>query len=604
MMQQLRNSTKWIMILVALAFVGLMVFEWGMDISGRTAGSGGEIGRVNGTPVMYEVYQAQYRNIYERVSGLQEEPITNAQNDEIEDQAWNEVVTTILIEQELDRRGIVVTSDELRNAALFSPPQDFYGDPAFQTDGQFDLVRYQEWVAGVDNNTLLRLEAYYRDVIPRGKLLRQVGSGIHMSDRKLWDLYRQDNETAGVTYVSFEPLTRVSEDQIEITPREISDYYRENRESFFVPASATVVSVYMNKAPTPADTAAVVARAEELRQTILDGDEDFADVAMRESTGPTAATGGDLGVVAKGSMVTRLDSVVFEAGLNRVSEPVVTAFGIHLLEVTERWSQDSAQVRHIVLDIVRTEDSEYALYAMADSLEELGESMALAEAAATIGIEADTVEIIETGPFLPGAGDAAEGGEWIFDPATRQNEVSPVFENRSAFYAMEPLSFDPARYQTEDEAESAIRGSIGMEKRIEVAAEEAREFVEELRAGRALSEVAREFALEVRDAGPFTRNEFVSGLGRFNAAVGAAFGLAVGEVSDVVEANQNVYVIERTASQPADSITWAAQLDTQRQQELVFVRQARLDLWIEGLRAAADIVDRRERVLAPADETG
>lgn len=606
MMQQLRNSTKWIMILVALAFVGLMVFEWGMDISGRSSGAGGEIGRVNGTPVIYEVYQAQYRNIYERVATLQEEPVTNAQNDEIEDQAWDEVVTSILIEQELERRGIVVTSGELRDAALFSPPQDFYGNPAFQTDGQFDLAKYQQWVAGVDNNTLLQLEAYYRDIIPRGKLLRQVGSGIHLSDRKLWDLFRQEHETASVSYVSFEPLTRVGDDQIEITPREVSDYYRENRESFFVPASATVVSVYLNKAPTAADTAAVVARAEELRRAIQDGEEDFGEVAMRESSGPTAAAGGDLGVVAKGSMVTSLDSAVFETPLNRVSEPVVTAFGIHLLEVTERWSQDSAQARHIVLDIVRTEDSEYELYAMADSLEELGESMALAEAAATIGIEADTVDIIETGPLLPGAGNAAEGGEWVFDPATSPNEVSPVFENRTAFYAMEPLAFDPARYQTEAEAESAIRGSIGMEKRIEAAAEEAREFVEELRAGGALSEVAREFALEVRDAGPFTRNQFVSGLGRFNAAVGAAFGLTVGEVSDAVEANQNVFVIERTASQPADSAAWAAQLDQQREQELMFLRQARLDLWIEGLRAAARIVDLRERVLtsADADETG
>ena len=130
--------------------------------------------------------------------------------------------------------------------------------------------------------------------------------------------------------------------------------------------------------------------------------------------------------------------------------------------------------------------------------------------------------------------------------------------------------------------------------------------MEELRAGGALSEVAREFALEVRDAGPFTRNQFVSGLGRFNAAVGAAFGLTVGEVSDAVEANQNVFVIERTASQPADSAAWAAQLDQQREQELMFLRQARLDLWIEGLRAAARIVDLRERVLtsADADETG
>ena len=601
MMQQLRNSTKWIMILVALAFVGLMVFEWGMDISGRSTGSQGEIGRVNGTPVAYEEYQATYRNLYEQTASFQEDPITNAQNSQIEDQAWDQVVTSILIAQELERRGIVVTDEELLNAALFSPPPELMQDPALQTDGQFDITRYQEWVAGAAPGTLLQLEAIYREIIPRGKLARQISSGIHMSDNELWDLYRQENETASVSSVSFEPLTRVAEDQIEITPGEVSDYYRENRESFFIPAGATVVSVHVTKAPTPADTAAVLARAGELRQSILDGEE-FAEVAMRESTGPTAAGGGELGVVGKGAMVSRLDSAVFSVRPGRVSEPIATSFGVHLFEVTERWSQDSAQVRQIVLDIVRTDDSEYELFEMADSLEELGESMPLAEAATVLGLEADTLDIIETRPFVPGAGDVVEGGEWIFEPETSLGEVSPVFENRLAFYALELVSSDPARYQTEAEAESAIRGYIGVDKRIEAAAEEALEFVEEVRTGRSLSELAREFALEVRDAGPFTRNEFVPGLGRFNAAVGAAFGLDVGEVSDVVVANQNVFVIERTASQPADSLTWVAQLDLQRQQQLIITRQTRLNLWIEALRQAANIVDRREQVLTPVDE--
>lgn len=600
-MQQLRNSTKWIMILVALAFVGLMVFEWGMDISGRSAGSMGEIGRVNGTPVSYETWQAAYRSLYEQTASFQEEPITSAQNSQIEDDAWDQVVTSILIEQELERRGIVVTVDELRNAALFSPPPDLMGNPAFLTDGQFDITRYQTWVSTAPPDMLQQLEAVYREIIPRGKLARQLGSGVHVSDRELWDIYRQEHETASASFVAFEPLSRVADDRIEIAADEVSDYYRDNRESFFIAASATVVSTHINKAPTPADTAAVLARAGEIRESILEG-EDFAEVAASESAGPAAAAGGDLGVVRSGDLLPALDSVVFGDPPGRVSEPIATSFGIHLLEVTERWSGDSARVRRIQLDFVRTDESEFALFTMADSLEELAESMPLAEAAALVGLDADTVDIIETRPFIPGAGDIAEGGEWVFDPETSQGEASPVFENRVAFYALELVSFDPERYQTEAEAESAIRGFIGVDKRIEAAGEEAREFVEEVRTGRSLSEVAREFALEVRDAGPFTRNQFVPGLGRFNAAVGAAFGLDVGEVSDVVEANQNVFVIERTASQPADSVAWVEQLEVQRRQELLVTRQTRLGLWIEALREAADIVDRREQVLRPADD--
>jgi len=603
MMQELRKSTKWIMILVALAFGGLMFFEWGMDITGQTAGSFGEIGRVNGTPVVYEQYMASYRNLYDQAQAMQEEPITTVQNTRIEDQAWDEVVNSILIQQELERRGIVVSDEEVMNAARFSPPPDVVGSPAFMTDGAFDITKYQQFLATAERVQLLQLEAYYRDVIPRGKLLRQVGSGIYVSDAELWMAYKDGNERASVRYVAFEPLTRVSDDQIEITPREISDYYRDNREEFSVPASASVVSVAFTKAPTPEDTLAVENRALELRQEILDG-ADFPELAQTESSDAiSAAEGGSLGVFAKGRMAVPFDSAVFATPLNRVTEPVRTNFGVHLIEVTERWGQDSAAARHILLPFERTDESEIDLLALADSLEELGESMTLTDAAALVGLEADTLDLIETRPIVPGAGDVEEGGEWVFDPEeTSVGDVSPVFENRTSFYALELVSLDPARYLTEEEAETAIRGNIGTRKKVDVALEEARALVEEVRQGRSLAEVAREIGLEALDAGPFARNEFVSGLGRHNAAVGTAFGLEIGEVSDAIRANTNAFVIERTGAEPADSTAWLDQLDLQRAQTVAMMRQQRLNQWIDALRESADIVDRREQVLNPPED--
>jgi len=602
MMEQLRRSTKWIMILVALAFGGLMFFEWGMDITGQTSGSFGEIGRVNGTPVSYDQYMASYRNLYDQLAQFQEEPITNAQNSELEDQAWDEVVNSILIQQELQRRRIIVTDEEVQTAALLSPPPDLISSPAFQTDGVFDITKYQQFLATADNLTQLQLEAYYRDVIPRGKLLRQVSSGIYVSDAELWSAYKDLNERASVSYVSFEPLTRVSDDEIEISAAEVSRYYNDNTDEFLVPASAGVISVAFTKAPTPADTAAVMDRALEIRQSILDG-EDFGEVAMRESTDEaTAPDGGDLGVFSQGTMVSQFDSAVFAASVGRVTEPVRTSFGVHLIEVSERWGQDSAQARHILLPMARTDESEIDLLATADSLEELGESMALTDAAVSLGLETDTVDLIETLPIVPGAGDVAEGGEWVFDPETMVGDVSPVFENRTTFYAIEVVSIDPARTLSIEEAEVAIRGNIGTDKKVATALEEARELAAEVHAGRALAEVAREFGLEVRDAGPFARNDFVPGLGRHNAAVGTAFGLEVGEVSDAVEANRNAYVIERTGSEAADSLAWLEQVDVQRVQAVGAIQQQRLTQWIEALRANANIADRREQVLAPAED--
>jgi peptidyl-prolyl cis-trans isomerase D len=325
----MRENTKWIMLVTAIAFVGLMVFEWGMDISGRSGTGFGELGRVNGTPVAYEQYQAAYRNLYDQLSGSQEEPITSAQNREVEEAAWTEIVNQILIQQELGRRGIRVTDQEIRDAARFSPPQELLPDPLFQTDGQFDIQKYQDFLANsADEIFLLQLEAYYRDMIPRGKLLRQVSAGIYFTEAELWEQYRFENERVRVRFVAFNPADRISDLAVEVLDEDIEDYYDAHREDFEIPAQVDVKYVALTKAPLSEDTLEARQRATEIRQELLDG-ADFAELALRESSDVvSAANGGDLGTFGRGQMVPVFDSVVFNSPLNRVggtvSKPVTS----------------------------------------------------------------------------------------------------------------------------------------------------------------------------------------------------------------------------------------------------------------------------------------
>ncbi len=128
--------------------------------------------------------------------------------------------------------------------------------------------------------------------------------------------------------------------------------------------------------------------------------------------------------------------------------------------------------------------------------------------------------------------------------------------------------------------------------------------VDSVRAGSALVNVASELGLDVRAAGPFSRNDFVPGIGRQNAVIGAAFGLPVGQVSDVVSTQTNQYVLEVLDRSDPDSTAWRAQLSDQRTRAMSAVQQQRLQSWLDALRANATIVDRRDEVLSPADDSG
>ena len=125
----------------------------------------------------------------------------------------------------------------------------------------------------------------------------------------------------------------------------------------------------------------------------------------------------------------------------------------------------------------------------------------------------------------------------------------------------------------------------------------------EIRAGSNLADIAERNDLEVREAGPFARLDFVPGIGRMNAAVGAGFGLNIGDVSSAVEADNNVFIIELTDYFAADSVAFESERLALRDQLIGIEQQNRLQEWLLGLRDVARIVDRRDEVLNvdPAD---
>lgn len=79
----------------------------------------------------------------------------------------------------------------------------------------------------------------------------------------------------------------------------------------------------------------------------VQGGEDFADVAVDVSTGPSGPTGGDLGCALLGNYVPEFAQGAFEAEVGVPTEPVQSSFGWHVILVNERTDPD------VDIDVVR-----------------------------------------------------------------------------------------------------------------------------------------------------------------------------------------------------------------------------------------------------------
>ena len=74
----------------------------------------------------------------------------------------------------------------------------------------------------------------------------------------------------------------------------------------------------------------------ELAKPGVDIPKKFAELAKANSDCPSKAKGGDLGEFTHGQMVKEFDEVAFKLPVGKVSEPVKTQFGYHLVLVTKK----------------------------------------------------------------------------------------------------------------------------------------------------------------------------------------------------------------------------------------------------------------------------
>jgi peptidyl-prolyl cis-trans isomerase SurA len=75
---------------------------------------------------------------------------------------------------------------------------------------------------------------------------------------------------------------------------------------------------------------------QKIKQSIRSGQTSFAAMAREYSQDGSAMSGGDLGWSSSGQFVPEFEQVMNRLAPNQVSEPLVSRFGVHLIEVTER----------------------------------------------------------------------------------------------------------------------------------------------------------------------------------------------------------------------------------------------------------------------------
>ncbi len=597
MMQAFRNSTKFVAVFFAvILLIWLLGSVSGLDNSLGISGTG-SVGKINGQTVPTRAYEARVQQLTEAQQRQSTGTLTLEDQQQLRNQAWEEFVATNILDRQYKDRHLSVSDEEIADAVQNNPPQELLQAPEFRTDSQFDMSKYRRWLTSTAATPYVdAIGAQYRDVILRNKLMRIVTADIVLSDAALWEHYRDENEKAKIALTAIIPRNIVADSAVTITPAEVEAYYRAHQNDFKREPTAYLSYVSINRTPTASDTAAALQRAQAIRAE-LSGGAPFDEVAKRESSDTVSGSrGGDLGEWTRGQFDPAFDSVAFSIPLNTLSAPVLSQFGYHLIEVSSR-TGDKAKARHILIPIEVAGTHRDLLDAAADTLDRLA-------TAATSGATLDTIARVlklPIGRTLPvqkgtraqaGRTVVPDAGVWAF--RAKPGDLSSLVEAPDAFYVFRLDSVQPGGTPTLAAIRPSVESVVRDEKKRAAARAIANDFVKRVGEGSTPAQAADALRLVHREFGPFTR---LSPPLDIPAIVGAAFGVAVGKQSDVLDVKDGLYVVNVLERTPADSAAFVKGLDEYRAKMIQGLRQERVRNYLAGLRAEATIVDNREKVL-------
>lgn len=298
--------------IVLLVIVALAVLAYGCgdDLPDGAAA------KVGDTIITNEQLDTRVKEIQAQLGGQvptkEEDPEKFA---EFEKQVLDYLITLEVVTQKAGELEVSV-GDEDVNAQIEQIKQMFGGDEA----------KFEEALKN-QNMTLDALKKNLREQELIKKVIEVVTKDVKVSDEDIQAKYDENIESYKV------------------------DETRKTRHILFSPGK---ISEDPSQQASDAEWEAARQEAEKVRKQILDGG-DFAELAKQNSDDPgSKPTGGDLGEVSRGTMVPEFDEATFALEKGKISEPVKTQFGYHLIEVQEI-SPPTTRSLEEVKDLIRQE---------------------------------------------------------------------------------------------------------------------------------------------------------------------------------------------------------------------------------------------------------
>lgn len=414
----------------------------------------------------------------------------------------------------------------------------------FQKDGEFNKKQYQS-VLGTQGMSTAQFVHRVRKALLMEQFQKAVTESSFVPKQELAQFFKIQNQTRSIEYstVKVIPVTNQpsqeeldayylvhtneyqTEEQVSIeyiklslsdlmssvtaSDEQINTYYEENLALYSKKERRKISHILFAKTKeTTLEQALEKAKSAKLRLA----KEKFAVLAKELSDDSlTAKVGGDLGLFEIGVMEANFEKVAAELALGEVSEPVESAFGYHIITVTELAPAVTKPLDKVISNVklaVQRAEAEVAFYELGESLTELS-----FENSDNLQVVAETLDLPLQNSKLfsrqSGSGIAEDDKirNMAFSESVLQgNNSEPVELGDDALVIVRVSEHLPAETKSLASVKSSIILAIQAKQAKEIALANAEKLKQQLLAGVAFKDAVKTQKLKVKSLKDLARN--------------------------------------------------------------------------------------------------
>jgi len=274
MMARMRSLAPAFILTVGALFVLFMVIS-DSNVMEALGGRTNYVGSVNGEEISYQEFQTAVERQRESQKQQTGNDIPEEQLDQFRDQVWESMVTQKLIENEVDRLGITVSDEEVKDIILGDNPPEFLKQNFIDSLGRFNREMYEEAIFNPQNEQiLLQTEEYVRQSRYSEKLQSLLEAGITVSEAEIKRKFMEQNTYMEAEYALF-ANTLFPDSVLNITEDDVRKFYDNNPDKFKINAQRKLSFVLFKFEPSHADSMIVIKNLENVKQMAENDTADF-----------------------------------------------------------------------------------------------------------------------------------------------------------------------------------------------------------------------------------------------------------------------------------------------------------------------------------------